>query len=120
MAATLRSGGAAMNDPAGQLFVTFGQCRRRPGTSLERRTTRDAVDVFGRYLSLSSAFIRLSWEQNDTEGRAVLDDTEIPEDVRDLLVERDIAAIAQVLPQMVGIALSDAASRVELRMTRAR
>jgi AraC-like DNA-binding protein len=82
-------------------------------------TVRDAIIVALRYVALSSAFVRLSLEQDPTEARVVFDDHEIPDDVREFLVERDLAATAQIAPMLLG-ALDQVAIRVELRLDRAR
>jgi AraC-like DNA-binding protein len=84
------------------------------------KTTRDALAVATRYLSLSSAFVRMSFEEDDSEARVVFGDEEIPADVRDLLVERDLAAIAQFVPLLLSADVPVSVGRVELRLPRDR
>lgn len=83
-------------------------------------TFREALRVAARYLALSSAFFRLSVEEFDDEVWVVLDDREIPEDVRDFLVERDLAALARILPLLTSLDVAEFVTRVELRMTASR
>jgi AraC-like DNA-binding protein len=83
-------------------------------------TMRDAIGVCGRYLVLTSAYFGFSIETGGDEVRIIFDDSEIPEDVRDFLVERDLAAIAQILPLLFGTDLPEELARVELRMSRER
>jgi AraC-like DNA-binding protein len=80
---------------------------------------RDAVTVGLRYLALSSAFIALTFDEDRAGARVGLGDGEIPEDVRDFLVLRDLAAIAQVVP-LLGVDLAQSGAHVELRLDRAR
>ncbi|MCW3015657.1 MAG: transcriptional regulator [Solirubrobacterales bacterium] len=61
-------------------------------------TTRDVARLGVRYAALSFAFIRPSYEEDADEGRVVLDDSEIPRDVRAFLVERELAKLANLLP----------------------
>ncbi|UTI66247.1 AraC family transcriptional regulator [Paraconexibacter antarcticus] len=82
-------------------------------------TVRAAITVALRYVALSSAFVRLSLEENDTEGRIVFADDEIPADVRAFLFDRDLAATMQIAPLLVGD-LNQASVRAELRVDRAR
>ena len=83
-------------------------------------TIRQAIDIGARYLTLSSAFIRILFEEHGDVGRVIFDDTEIPEDVRDFFVERDIAAIAQILPLLTGPAVPAEIGGIELRQTSTR
>ena len=55
---------------------------------------RDAVQVAERYLDLSFAFVRFRTHFGPEVARTVLDDRDIPEDVRQFLLERDFAAWA--------------------------
>jgi AraC-like DNA-binding protein len=83
-------------------------------------TVRDAIEVCGRYLVLTSAFFRFGIETVGEEVRIAFDDDEIPDDVRAFLVERDMAAILQLMPLLFGAELLAALARVELRMPRER
>ncbi|MFC9995164.1 AraC family transcriptional regulator [Nocardia sp. NPDC127526] len=60
---------------------------------LSSRTLRDSVDVALRYVGLAFAFGQLSFEESDGEARLVLDDHEIPGDVRPFLTERVMTGI---------------------------
>ncbi|WP_459960380.1 AraC family transcriptional regulator [Nocardia sp. IFM 10818] len=60
---------------------------------LSSRTLRDSVDVALRYVGLAFAFGRLSFEESRGEARLVLDDREIPADVRPFLTERVMTGI---------------------------
>ncbi|MPY98100.1 MAG: helix-turn-helix domain-containing protein [Actinophytocola sp.] len=79
-------------------------------------TVRDAVTVGLRYISLSSAFVTISLHESGTDAVLLLDDTEIPPDVRRFLLERDLSAMAQMLPLLYGRDLFSVPARIELRM----
>jgi len=79
-------------------------------------TVRDAVAVGLRYISLSSAFVTITMHESGTEAVLLLDDTEIPPDVRLFLLERDLSAMAQILPLLYGRDLFSVPARIELRM----
>ena len=61
---------------------------------LSSATAREALALGLRFVSLSSAFVRLRVEEGDGELRVILDDGHIPEDVRDFITARDAAAMA--------------------------
>jgi AraC-like DNA-binding protein len=72
-----------------------------------------------RYAALASPFTRLSLEEDRSEARVVFDDSEIPEDVRDFLVERDLAASLLITPLMLGDPKQEG-TRLELHFDRVR
>ncbi|TJY64953.1 AraC family transcriptional regulator [Sinimarinibacterium sp. CAU 1509] len=63
---------------------------------------RSAVNVALRYLHLTYTFNRMLLEQDAEETRLVLDDHEIPDDVRRFCVERDAAATLTIQRELVG------------------
>jgi AraC-like DNA-binding protein len=63
---------------------------------------RSAVNVALRYLHLTYTFNRMLLEQDAEETRLVLDDHEIPDDVRRFCVERDAAAVLTIQRELVG------------------
>lgn len=67
-------------------------------------TGRDLVRLGVRYAPLSFAFIHPSIEEDAREVRVVLADAEIPADVRDFLVERELAKLASLIPFALGSA----------------
>lgn len=71
---------------------------------LSSTTAREVVRLGVRYAPLSFAFIEPFIEQDDHELRVVLDEHDIPADVRDFFVEREIAKLAQLLPAGLGSA----------------
>ncbi len=60
-----------------------------------------------RYAQLSSAFIRPELEIGPRETRITLHADEIPADVRTFLTERDVTAVATVLPEILGPEVMD-------------
>ena len=62
---------------------------------LSSRTFRDATHLAMRYLDLSHAFGRFRTEARGSDLLIVLDDSGLPEDLRQFLIERDFAAWAQ-------------------------
>lgn len=63
-------------------------------------TFRSAAQIAMRYLDLSYAFVRFRIEQHGSDLMILLDDSEIPEDLRQFLVERDFAAWANAAGEM--------------------
>jgi AraC-like DNA-binding protein len=61
---------------------------------LSSPTFRSAAEVAVRYLDLSYAFTRFRLEPRGKDLMVVLDDSNVPEDVRQFVVERDFAACA--------------------------
>lgn len=77
-------------------------------------TWGDAVNVACRFATLSSSFLRIT--RCDTEAGTVIefDDSQVPADVREFMVERDLFALINMAPLLIGQLESDAALRVEL------
>ena len=65
-------------------------------------TPRSAVDVSMRYSELSYSFNRLGFEIAGREARFLYDDADNPDDLRAVLVERDIGALATFGRDLVG------------------
>lgn len=59
---------------------------------LASRTLRSALEIGISYLDLTYAFTRFRTETRPSELRVVLDDSEIPEECRQFLLERDASA----------------------------
>lgn len=81
-------------------------------------TWRDALDVGARYFTLTTAFVRPEIVPVGDELRLILHDDEMPADVRDFLVERDLAAIAVLIAALVA-AMPDARFETALEPARA-
>ncbi len=81
-------------------------------------TLGDAMEVARRYIPLSAAFLTLATEVTDSEAVFVFDDTSIPFDVRQFLLERDLAAMLRNLPLVFGPRDSPVPARLELRQLR--
>jgi AraC-like DNA-binding protein len=84
------------------------------------RTLRDAAAVATRYIAASASFVRFAIEEDRASARLILEDEEIPADVRDFMVERDLAAVGQSMHGLLGRDLAETGLRVQLRMTRER
>ncbi len=69
---------------------------------LSSPTLRDLVRIGVRYTGLSFAFIRPVFEEDGNEGRVILDDNEIPDDVRTFFVERELTKLANLMPIILG------------------
>lgn len=63
-------------------------------------TFRSAAQIAIRYMDLSYAFVRFRIEQRGTDLMILMDDSTIPEDLRQFLVERDFAAWANAAGEM--------------------
>jgi len=74
---------------------------------------RSAIDFGLRYLDLTFAFNRISFEERAGEGRMILDDTAVAEDVRRFLVEREGASIMTLQRELFSAAIP--LLRVEVR-----
>ncbi len=64
-------------------------------------TPRALAQVATRYLDLSFAFIRFSLRFDDGAPCVLMDDTEIPEDVQQFLLERDFAAMVNAMTEVM-------------------
>jgi len=67
---------------------------------LSSPTFRSAADVAVRFLDLSYAYVRLALREQDGVLHIVLDDTAIPPDVRQFLLERDFAALVNAVREL--------------------
>jgi AraC-like DNA-binding protein len=65
-------------------------------------TFRDAASLGLRYLDLTYAFHGMRLEELDEEVHLLLEDCEVPEDLRAFLLERDLAGMLQVLRELFG------------------
>ncbi|MFD6160957.1 AraC family transcriptional regulator [Nocardia sp. NPDC060255] len=63
---------------------------------LSSRTLREAVEVALRYVGLAFAFGQLTFEESGGEARLLLDDHEMPADVRAFLTERVLTGIQTI------------------------
>lgn len=67
---------------------------------LSSPTFRSAAEIAVRYLDLSYAFARYRLESRGHDMLIVLDDSDVPDDVRQFLIERDFAAWANAAWEM--------------------
>jgi AraC-like DNA-binding protein len=79
---------------------------------LSSSTIRGALDVAMRYHALAMAFCRLSLRERDGELRMLVDDSEVPEDLRNFSVERSLASQARIWREVIGVAAPMAALRL--------
>lgn len=63
---------------------------------------QDMLRLGTHYAALSFAFIRPRYEEDGREALVVLDDAEIPADVRAFFVERELAKLATLTPLVLG------------------
>lgn len=68
---------------------------------LSSRSLRSALDFAIRYLDLTFAFNRYRSEKLPDGLRVVLDDSAIPEDCRQFLVERDVTSTVAIMRQLI-------------------
>ena len=68
-------------------------------------TVWKAVEVGIRFTRLTSVFCQPRTAQNETQALLICDDAGVPDDVRDFLVERDCAMIAQLQRDVMGMQL---------------
>jgi AraC-like DNA-binding protein len=87
-------------------------------TLLSSRTLGSAVDVALRYLNLTYAFVNITLRLTETAGELLLDDSEVPADVRAFLFERDGAAMLALGRELLGSA--DILRFMQLRVTQPR
>jgi AraC-like DNA-binding protein len=65
-------------------------------------TGADSLQLGVRYAHLTFAFINASAELDRREGRVVLDGSEIPDDARSFLIERELTKVATLMPFILG------------------
>lgn len=77
-------------------------------------TWGDAVNVGCRFATLSSSFLRIT--RCDTDAGTVIefDDSQVPADVREFMLERDLFALINMAPLLIGQLESDVPLKVEL------
>lgn len=73
---------------------------------LASRTVHDAMNVALRFLDLSNTFAIPRAELDGPRVWIVVDGTDLPDDVRRFLVERDTAAIRAVLAELAGLSIT--------------
>lgn len=83
---------------------------------LSSSTLRDAVRIVVRFSALSPAYARLALQEDDRGSVFEYDETDVPSDVADFLLERDLAALANILTMLHGGAIARGAGRLELRL----
>lgn len=110
-----------VDDPAG-LAVETGLRYNLASTGilgyvfLTSSTVRDAFTVGLRFVALSSAFLDMSLHESSDGLVLELDASQIPADVREFLVARDVAAIAHIAPLLI-TRPADAEVKIELSAT---
>ncbi|QIS14110.1 helix-turn-helix domain-containing protein [Nocardia arthritidis] len=80
---------------------------------LSSSTLRDAIDVALRYIELAFAFGQLTFEESGGEARLLLDDYEVPADVRPFLTERVLTGIQTIGRELFAVGVP--ARRVRFR-----
>ncbi|WP_412544124.1 AraC family transcriptional regulator [Longispora sp. K20-0274] len=79
-------------------------------------TLRDAAVVGLRHLGLTGSFARIRMVEGPSEVAMVIDDSDVPADVRPFLLERELVAIYGIIDALIGEPLP--ALRLELAMPR--
>jgi AraC-like DNA-binding protein len=77
-------------------------------------TIGDAVNVACRYAALSSTFLRLTRHEAGDGAVIEFENSHLPADVREFMLERDMFAITNLAPLLVGQLESDVALTVEV------
>lgn len=78
-------------------------------------TFGDAIDVAWRYIALSASYLSLvAPEVVGDEAVVAIDDTQVPADVRQFLIERDFAMTVRLLPVLIGTNHPPMTFRLEL------
>ncbi|MEB3068961.1 AraC family transcriptional regulator [[Mycobacterium] vasticus] len=77
-------------------------------------TWGDAVNVACRFATLSSSFLRIIRCDTDTGTAIEFDDSQVPADVRQFMLERDLYALINMAPLLIGQLESEVAIKVEL------
>lgn len=82
---------------------------------MSSRTFGDAVDVAWRYSALSATYLSLAApEIVGDEAVVAIDDTQIPSDVRQFLIERDFGMALRLFPMLIGANHPPMSFRIEL------
>lgn len=77
-------------------------------------TWGDAVSVACRFATLSSTFLRIIRRDTDAGTVIEFDDSQVPADVREFMLERDLFALINLAPLLIGQLESVVPLRVEL------
>jgi AraC-like DNA-binding protein len=77
-------------------------------------TIGDAINVACRYATLSSTFLRLTRHEADDGAVIEFDNSHVPVDVRGFMLERDLHAVTNLAPLLIGQVDSDVVLRVEV------
>lgn len=85
---------------------------------LSSSTVREALSIVQRYAVLGSLFHTVSVEYHDDDAVLLLSDQGTPTDVRQFVLERDVAAIANVAPLLFGGALPTEGVSLEIKLPR--
>ncbi|MGB5798170.1 MAG: AraC family transcriptional regulator ligand-binding domain-containing protein [Mycolicibacter algericus] len=81
---------------------------------LASSTLGDALNVACRFAALSASFLRVKRSDNDAGAVLLLDNSHVPADVREFMLERDVFALLNLVPLLVGQLESGAALTIEL------
>lgn len=65
-------------------------------------TVREATTTGLRFVQLSNAFVTPRWQETDDESRLTFDDSEIPLDVREFMLSRDLICILGIVETFLG------------------
>jgi AraC-like DNA-binding protein len=84
------------------LRLTLGSAGILGFALLSSPTVRDAITIGLRYVALSPAFVHILFKEVGERAVIVFGDSDIPPDVRSFFVERDLAAVGQILPLLFG------------------
>ncbi|WP_290493137.1 AraC family transcriptional regulator [Alcanivorax sp.] len=84
---------------------------------LSSPTFRQAVELGLRYLDLTFAFVDISLQQDGDDAMLILDDSGVPDDVREYLLARDASAVMMIQEELFAgrIPLSSLAMRLPPR-----
>jgi AraC-like DNA-binding protein len=77
-------------------------------------TIGDAINVACRYASLSSSFLELSRQDGPIGAVIEFDNSRLPADVREFMLERDMYAITNLAPLLIGQLDADVVLTVEV------
>ncbi len=77
-------------------------------------TIGDAINVACRYASLSSSFLGLNRQDSPVGTVIEFDNSHVPADVREFMLERDMYAITNLVPLLIGQLDADVVLTVEL------
>jgi AraC-like DNA-binding protein len=77
-------------------------------------TIGDAINVACRYASLSSSFLGLNRQDSPVGAVIEFDNSHVPADVREFMLERDMYAITNLAPLLVGQLEADVVLTVEV------